>query len=311
MSHVKTFGPPSEANARRVTDSLLPIDSYENRDGYATNFLGADKSLELPGAGTWEGDLVPLKEAAAVDGSDLFELKYTHFSVKLAKSRSLPLFSACNINGKLSNRDIGRTDVWRRDPRVDNIFQNLREGYGNQHEGFFSRGHMTRREDPNWGDDDTAARSDADTFHITNVAPQRQGFNAGIWLDLENYVLDNTDDHDLRVTVVTGPILSEDDPVYYNRNIPTAFWKILAFVNARTRRLTTIGYKRSQLTYLPKKNRATFVFGDFDDTQVSIASLQEETGLDLSMYAAHDVMAGAGTGFEVKLSNVSDFYLDR
>ena len=84
---------------------------------------------------------------------------------------------------------------------------------------------MTRREDPNWGDDETATRSDGDTFHITNVAPQRQGFNAGIWLDLENYVLDNTDDNDLRVTVITGPILSEDDPVYYNRNVPTAFWK--------------------------------------------------------------------------------------
>jgi len=311
MSYLKTFGPPDVAEARRVTEALLPIDSYEIRDGYAPDFLGADNGLDLPGVGIWADDLVALKEEARIDGADPFELRYTHFSVKLAKSRSLPLFSACNINGKLSNRDIERTDVWRRDSRIDNIFQNLREGYGNEREGFFSRGHMTRREDPNWGDDETATRSDGDTFHITNVAPQRQGFNAGIWLDLENYVLDNTDDNDLRVTVITGPILSEDDPVYYNRNVPTSFWKILAFVNARTRRLTTIGYKRSQLTYLPRRNRATFVFGDFDDTQVSIASLQDETGLDLSMYAALDVMAGAGTGFEVRLSSVSDFYLDR
>lgn len=311
MAYFRTFGPSIEIETRRVTEALLPIDSYENRDGYNPVFLGKSDPLALPGAGVWENDLVTLKDEAQIEGRDPAELIYTHFSVKMSASRALPLFSACNINGKLSNRDIERTDVWRRDPRIDNIYQNLREGYGNEHQGFFSRGHMTRREDPNWGDEATATQSDADTFHITNVAPQRQGFNAGIWLALENYVLDSTDDNDLKVTVITGPILSDDDPTYYNRSIPVAFWKILAFVNVRNKQLTTIGYKRSQLTFLPKKKKTTFVFGDFDDTQVSIASLQEDTGLDLSAYVDFDVMAGAGSGFEVKLSSVSDFYLDR
>lgn len=310
MHRLRSFGPPSDIGTLAVTEALLPLNSYGERDGYNPDFIPG-MPLTLPGAGKWTGDVVALKDDAQLPGADKEELKYTHFSVKMAKSRSLPLFSACNIDGDLSDRDIERTDLWRRDPRIDNRYQNLRESYGDEHKGFFSRGHMTRREDPNWGDKATATQSDADTFHITNVAPQRQGFNAGIWLDLENYVLDNTDDENFKVTVITGPILSDDDPTYYNRSIPVGFWKILAFINARTGQPTTIGYKRSQLIYLPKKKSTTFVFGDFEDTQVSVASLQDESGLDLGEYIPFDVMEGAGTGFEIRVASVSDFYLSR
>ena len=308
---MKSFGPPSTFETLSVTDDLLPLDSYADRDGYDPKFVDAANPLPLPDPGPWADDLVPLRAEALSEGMNPFELKYTHFSVKMSRSRGLPLFSACNIDGKLSDRDIERTDVWRRNSRIDNEHQNLRESYGYEHMGFFSRGHMTRREDPNWGDKPTATRADADTFHITNVAQQRQGFNAGIWLDLENYVLNSTDRNDLRVSVLTGPVMAEDDPVYYNRKIPIAFWKIVVFRPAQTGELTTIGYKRSQATYLPTRQGASFVFGDFQDTQVSIASLQAETGLDLAAYADFDVMAGAGPGMEVALTSVADLYLTR
>lgn len=311
MQFRKAFGPLVDAGAFRVTEAQLPVDSYENRDGYDPAFIDADKPLPLPGAGKWADDLVPLRDDALTTGADPYELKYTHFSVKMSKSRGLPIFSACNIDGKLVNRDIKRTDVWRRDPRIESQLQNLHEGYGDERQGLFSRGHMTRREDPDWGDKATATQADADTFHITNVAPQRQGFNAGIWLDLENYVLETTDRNDYRVTVITGPVISDDDPVYYNRRIPIAFWKVLAFVNGETGELTTLGYRRSQLTFLPRPTGRAFVFGDFDDTQISIASLGTETGLDLAAYAGFDVMAGADPGLEIRLNSVSDLYLAR
>ena len=78
-----------------------------------------------------------------------------------------------------------------------------------------------------------------------------------------------------------------------------------------TGELTTLGYKRSQLTFLPRPTGRAFVFGDFDDTQISIASLGIETGLDLAAYADFDVMAGAGPGLEIRLNSVSDLYLSR
>lgn len=308
---MRTFGPPSELDPLRVTEALLPLDSYEDRQGYDPAFILPHSPLPLPGSGQWAHDLVTLLPEALSKDQDPSELKYTHFSVRMSASRGLPLFSACNIDGSLSDRSIPRSNTWRRDPRIDSRFQNLREGYGNERQGLFSRGHMTRREDPNWGDRATATRADADTFHITNVAPQRQGFNGGIWLDLENYVLDNTDRANMRVTVITGPVLEPSDPIYYNRQIPVAFWKILAFVHDQTGLLTTIAYRRSQLTYLPRPSGARFVFGDFEDTQVPVAQIQQETGLELAAFTEHDVMAGAAPEMAIRVSSVSDFYLSR
>lgn len=311
MRPFRTFGPPADLEQLRVSEATFPIEDYADREGYKPAFVNEDMPLALPGAGRWAGDLIELKQEARIDGQDPTEIKYTHFSVKMCQSRALPLFSACNIDGSQSDREVERTDVWRRDSRIDNRYQNLREGYGDEQRGFFSRGHMTRREDPNWGDPDIAKTADADTFHITNVVPQRQGFNAGIWLDLENYVLNNADRENLKVTVITGPVIGDDDPPYYNRKIPVAFWKVLVFADSVTREPTAIGYRRSQLTYLPTRMATRFVFGDFEDTQVSIASLQEETGLDFEPYLDIDVMAGAGSGFEVRVSSVADFYLRR
>ena len=310
---MKTFGPPSyQLETLRVVDSMWKIEGYKDRDGFDPNFMGDRLPLPSPRQGHWDNDLVELVPEAMSQGPDKSELKYRHFSVRMSKSRRSPLVSAVNIDGAASKREVPRTDIWRRDPRIPKSYQNLREAYGKEQEGFFSRGHMTRREDPNWGkDDDLLKESDADTFHVTNAAPQRQGFNAGIWLALEEYVLGNTDRENMRVCVLTGPILRENDPTYYNVKIPIEFWKIVAFVNGQTKLLTTIGYKRSQAKFLPKAQRSTFVFGDFQDTQVSIASLSEDTGLDLSDYVAHDVFEGAGEGFEVQVFSLSDFYLVR
>lgn len=306
------FGPPARADALRVSETMLPLQDYDDRRGYDPGFILPDQPLPLPGAGRWAGDLVALLPEALRDkGADPTELRYTHFSVRMSQSRALPLFSACNIDGSQSDRDVPRSDTWRRDPRIPAQVQNLREGYGNANQGLFSRGHMTRREDPNWGDRDTARRADADTFHITNVAPQRQGFNGGIWLDLENYVLHNADRANLRMTVITGPVLSQDDPVYYNRRIPTAFWKVLAFVHAATGELTTIGYRRSQMDFLPRAAGGRFVFGDFQDSQVPVTAIAQDSGLDLTAYADLDVMAGAAPQIELRVSSTADFYLSR
>lgn len=307
------FGPPAGPDPLRVAETPLPLESYGDRQGYDPRFILPEQPLPLPlpGPGRWAGDLVGLLPEARDPGGDGTEIRYTHFSVRMARSRGLPLCSACNIDGSRSRRGLPRSDVWRRDPRIDPQAQNLREGYGNDHQGLFSRGHLTRREDPNWGPPEIARQAEADTFHITNAAPQRQGFNGGIWLALEDYVLDNADRVNLKVTVITGPILSAQDPVYYNRQIPTAFWKILAFVHAGTGECTTIGYRRSQMDYLPRPAGGRFVFGDFRDSQVPIRAIAQESGLDLAAYAELDVMAGASPEMEIRVASAADFYLSR
>ncbi|MBY5775516.1 hypothetical protein HFN63_37080 [Rhizobium leguminosarum] len=93
---------------------------------YFNGARSASDPLPLPGVNSSKDDLVSLKDEVA--GEHRSELKYMRFCVKMLRSRKIPLFSACNIDGKLSDReDIERTDVWRRDSRIDNRYQNLSE----------------------------------------------------------------------------------------------------------------------------------------------------------------------------------------
>ena len=79
----------------------------------------------------------------------------------------------------------------------------MNECYGNPPK--FSRGHMTRREDPAWGDPETAKRGNEDSMHVTNTVPQMQAFNSPIWLALEDYALQHAREDDMKISVFTGP----------------------------------------------------------------------------------------------------------
>jgi endonuclease G len=232
----------------------------------------------------------------------------------VSRSRRLPIFSAVNIDGAIGLGAVERTNVWKYDPRIATDYQILRDAYGEEARGLFSRGHMTRREDPNWGEDFALLRqSDADTFHATNAAPQRQRFNGGVWLALEDYILDNSDDEQIRSTVLTGPVFDEDDPDYFEVKVPIEFWKIVIFFHPVLQAYRAIAYKRSQASFLPSRARAVtsrFVFGDFQDTQISIASLAEETRLDFAAYEPLDVMRGAARGLSVRLTAIEDAFLN-
>jgi endonuclease G len=302
--------PPAGAASERVSDRLGNPAEYQDRNGYDPAFVKG-VALPLPGTGEWDvAKLLP--EAIHRDAQDEQELLYRNFSVKYCLSRQMPLFSAVNISGGQSDRSIPRTNVWKRDPRIDPDRQFLRKPYGDEAQGFFSRGHMTRREDPNWGPD--PRQSDADTFHITNAAPQRQGFNGGLWLELENHILNNTDDQNIDVTVLTGPVLTDEDPEYSGIQIPVEFWKIVVFTHPILQAPVAIAYERSQATYLPargRRQRSEFIFEDFQDTQVSIASLGEKTGLDMSAYLDLDVLSGSSRSsrMNVRLHSVEDAIL--
>ena len=87
-----------------------------------------------------------------------------------------------------------------------------------------------RRLDPAWGPQSVAAVDD--TFHFTNCAPQHHEFNAGrtLWLGLEDYVLQNAVTSDLKVSVLSGPVLDDDDPQYRGVALPLQYWKIVAMM---------------------------------------------------------------------------------
>jgi endonuclease G len=155
-------------------------------------------------------------------------LDYQHFSIVMSKSRRIAMFVACNIDGSTSKTIDRGDDKWAYDGRIPLDAQIGEELYADND---LDRGHLVRREDPNWGTDESAAVANEDTFHFTNCSPQMGAFNQRTWLGLENYILQNTRRWQDRVTVFTGPVFRDDDPVYRGIRIPVAYWKVVAFVH--------------------------------------------------------------------------------
>ncbi len=283
-----------------------PIESYTDRQGYDEDFIGAgDLSVPLPGLAEWIGALADRLDRP---GNPL--LRYHHYSVVVARDWRMPIFSAVNVNGRGPRRKVPRTNIWKLDPRIAPGLQILEECYGREQEGFFSRGHMTRREDANWGKVKIAAAADADTFHATNAVPQAQSFNSPIWLGLESHLLTYTNQDEMKVSVITGPVLSDNAPVMFGVRIPSQFWKIVAFVHDRTHRLTAVGYLASQAEQVSDLRDMQYVFGRYRDWQVPVRRLGRLTRLDFGRLNKCDPLVQADERFALQLGKVSDVYTE-
>jgi endonuclease G len=284
--------PPAEPTSRDVDDSEAEDDSelvltearpedYEDREGFSEAFLGNGLEVTLPTVERNAGDVLEFD----FGGETRKLLDYEHFSVMMGRTRKMCIFSAVNIDGTQPRK--GKRPGWRSDPRIPETAQLVKGPYGNPPK--FSRGHMTRREDPMWGNAQTAARGNADSMHLTNAVPQIQPFNAGIWLGLEEYALQNARQDDMRVCVFTGPVFRRNDPVRFGVKIPVSFWKVIAFIHDDTEELTATGYVMSQKRFLQQEE---FVFGAHSTAQTSLAAIENMTGLSFGELSELDPLAG-------------------
>jgi len=272
--------PDSDGGESFITEGN-PAD-YADRKGFEHDFLGNGHDVPLPEFKTDElkEDILTYK----LDGADEKELKYRHFSVVMSRSRRQCFFSAVNIDGKTSVPM--KRGPWRLDPRIDERAQIMKECYGNAPK--FSRGHMTRREDPIWGTEAEAIQGNSDSMHVTNTVPQMQNINAGIWLALENYALQNARKDDMRISVITGPVFTDHDPIKFGVIIPLSFWKIIVFIHDGTKALTATGYQISQEAFLQEEE---FVFGAQKTNQVAISKIEKDTKLDFGPLAGLDPLS--------------------
>ncbi|MET1086666.1 MAG: trypsin-like peptidase domain-containing protein, partial [Arthrobacter sp.] len=129
--------PTAGADGGEVFTEAVAAD-YRDRLGYEEAFLG--ETVPMPSLPGGMDDVLTFSD----DGTLEHVLRYEHFAVVMSKSRRLCLFSAVNIDG-LHSIPMGRVG-WRTDPRIPLGAQIRNECYGNEPK--FSRGHMTRREDP-------------------------------------------------------------------------------------------------------------------------------------------------------------------
>lgn len=251
------------------------VEDYSDREGYREDFLGEGAEVPLPSVEAQASDVLKFDN----EGKEDFVLRYEHYSVVMSNKRRMCFFSAVNIDGQLSKKSA--RVAWKWDPRISKDRQIMNECYGSPPK--FSRGHMTRREDPGWGDATTAKRGNEDSMHVTNTTPQMQAFNAPIWLALEDYALQHAREDDMKISVFTGPFFGQNDPVMYGIRIPQSFWKVIAFIHDETGALCATGYEMSQVNQLQPEEE--FIFGSFHSpqlgtaTQVSITSIEQKAGL--------------------------------
>ena len=254
----------------------LSMEWYADAAGYDPGFLGLTIPLpQLPENRV--NDMASLK-----DGSGTV-LDYTHFSVVLSKSRRLAYFTAVNIDGAQSIKLPRDNDRWYFDPRVEKDYQSGPDLY---RDNPLDRGHLVRRLDPVWGTQ--AEKANEDTFHFTNCAPQHSNLNQKTWLDLEEYILQNADREDIKVTVFTGPIFRPDDMLYRGEyRIPAEYWKVVVIVK-EDGQLSATAYMQTQKNLIVDLE---FAYGAYKTYQVPVSLIEQLTELNFGDLRDHDPMA--------------------
>ena len=287
---------PDAASGLRGGPRITPAADLADRQGYSADFLGGFPVPWPRPSAALAADVYPLPTADRLD--------YTHFSVTLSRSRRLALWVGVNIDGGQQVEVPRSRDTWAYDGRVPLEAQLGEALYA---DNLLDRGHLVRRQDPNWGP--AAVQANGDTFHFTNCAPQMAAFNQQTWLELEDYILDNTQRWQARVSVFSGPVLREDDRAYRDTQIPEAFWKVVAYLGDDG--------KPSASAYLIDQRREldelSIAFGRLRTYQCSVLRIEQLTGIDFGPLSDYDGFSNeeraTGSRVERVIAGPSDILL--
>ena len=231
--------------------------------GYDSLFLTT--KLALPKLTTAQKKL----QAPLVTNSKTYELKYTHFSVVMNKQRKFAFFAATNIDGSQWKAAVKERTKFVKDPAILPDYQTgneLYDLYKSKTQPDFDEGHIAKFQDPQWGDDATAAQAAVETMNFTNCLPQHHTLNRGAWKSLEDYIVKqftvNSGADGCKITVFAGPVLLETDPFYIQKindqpfRIPLLFWKVIVYRN-KAKKLSAVAFMMSQNSILRKYNFVT------------------------------------------------------
>ena len=191
-------------------------------------------------------------------------LDYINFSVLHNPFRKFPYFTASNIHGnqfqKIKRKELfsGKGDRWKKDTRIPKEEQLGHELYSAD-KSDFDKGHLTKREDVQWGDNrDKAVAAAESTFFYTNAMPQVDRLNRGIWRKIEDYILHHqTISEHIKINLFTGPVFRDNDPNFVTEvrdtiiQIPCLFWKVIYYQNDNV--LHRTAFLTSQKNILEKR----------------------------------------------------------
>jgi endonuclease G len=306
VAHLPPFAPVMVERPAAEELAVVIDQDYTDRDGYDPEFLGVN--ISLPKISDKMAAVTSQVSADAVKHGDPHELTYYHYSVYMNKRRRTAWFSAGNVDGDnrpgIGKRPADRWYVDTRIPRSDQLSQIV-------FEPGIDRGHLTRREDTDWGADfESALKANNDTFHFTNCSLQASLFNRGKdrWQGLEQFLLEQHAKKDKRrLVVITGPVFADNDPVYQNTRMdfavrcPLQFWKVCVLVRQDST-LSSTGFILGQedIKGLPGFEEEVFAVAL---AQTTLMELESKTGLSFGDLKNHDHFAEGGAPGTLELDS--------
>ncbi|MCA3124019.1 MAG: DNA/RNA non-specific endonuclease [Rhodocyclaceae bacterium] len=143
--------------------------------------------------------------------------------------------------------------LWVRDCRIPLQHQLAMSWYAGSG---LDKGHLSRREDAEWGTTRSLAhQASALTHFYTNAAPQHPGFNqrstsdTDTWSCLERWILERgvlkEGGKTARICIFSGPVFQDSDPVRSGVKLAVSFFKIVVWYE-QGGRLRTTAWELSQ-----------------------------------------------------------------
>lgn len=277
--------------------------------GYDSNFITGYK-VPFP---ILPGKLY--RQTAKLTGKRGYKIPYSHHSIVMHKMRKLAIFAASNIDG-ISWMPISRKGRFVKDlinigaeHQLGSEFYDAISGSKTTGKNDFDQGHLISFQEILWGSEEDKQAAAKDTFYFTNCVPQHSKLNKGAWKSLEQYITKTqTDDHNLRVCVFTGPVLSKSDPLFIkpvdneDLQIPGSFWKVIYFKGVNG--LTAVGFMMSHKDLIFKDGTVIQPESKFARLQLPAKELLFMDFIKSSTYQVKVEMIGEITGLTFYLQNV-------
>ena len=216
-------------------------------------------------------------ELPAMDNDELgyythsFEMagkRYRNYSFGWSQKDLVAIWVAYPLCRLYTNGNAGRTDAWAYDKLLKKNSSAPFGGYGEE----LARGHQIPS-----ADRQCCYEANAQTFYGTNMTPQNNDHNSGIWADLESKVRGYAKTSDTTY-VVTGVVLEGSNRKTYDSDgrpmtVPAAYFKAVLKYST----LSTMGQWNAAAFYLEHRPYSGNVTKSHS---MSIDELEAITGLD-------------------------------
>jgi endonuclease G len=162
---------------------------------------------------SWANDLLP---TCPKHNGEL--VKHRYYTLCYGEEHEQAQWTYHELTPQMLKGSTKRTDNFREDPKVS-----TRSADDDDYRGSgFDRGHLVPA-----GDMKVNKTAMSESFYMSNMSPQRPGFNRGIWKKLEGKIR-YLAKKEKKLIVITGPVLERFLPTLYSGvSIPEYYYKII------------------------------------------------------------------------------------